>query len=301
MIDAETDDRFVTANRQPDWVVEGNEVRKRMLKLAENALNRPDIFRGIEMMGGSVLLCGRPFCGRSTVLAQLYTRYWEEDWEQEDGERKILLAAVVNHSQHSRNMYQILGRWVIELFMLMNVPLDDQTKDALVEAAPINHDGILKMFYGAVDEIRAAGHSIHIFIYDLDQFLISSPGDEKLDWVDDRVTVYATACQDSIGVSDIMNLPFGTIVISDLVEDPNHVFLNAVKRQKFCELPDSICDELGKMKYTFMEINTLFKMVQLFNKDDIKEINIERSKKQKKQDKVDRLFRSMPLEKWITK
>lgn len=58
--------------------------------------------------------------------------------------------------------------------MLMNVPLDDQTKDALVEAAPINHDGILKMFYGAVDEIRAVGHSIHIFIDDLDQFLISS-------------------------------------------------------------------------------------------------------------------------------
>jgi len=293
LIDAETDDRFATADRQPDWVVEGNEVRKRMLKLAENALDRPDIFKWIEMMKGSVLLCGRPFCGKSTILAQLYTRYWEEDCEQEDGERKILLVAVVNHSQHSRNMYQILGRWIIELFMLMNVPLDDQTKDALVEAAPINHNGILKMFYGAVDEIRAAGHSIHIFIDDLDQFLISSPGDEKLDWVDDRVRVYATACQDSIEVSDIMKLPYGTITISDLVEDPNHVFLNAMIKQKFCELPASICDELGGMKYTFMEINTLFKMVQLFNKDDFKEINSDRTPKQ---DKVDRLFRSMPLE-----
>lgn len=293
LIEAETDDIFDKAGRQPAWAVEGNEVRKRMIKLAENALDRPDIFRGIEMMEGSVLICGRPFCGRSTVLAQLYMRYWEEDWEQEDGERKILLAAVVNHSQHSRNMYQILGRWVVELFMLMNVPLDDQTKDALVEAAPINHDGILKMFYGAVDEIRAVGHSIHIFIDDLDQFLISSPGDERLDWVDDRVTVYATACQEAIQVSEILNLPFGTIAISDLVEDPNHVFLNAVKKQKFCELPDSICGELGDMKYTFMEINTLFKMVQLFNKDDFKEINSDRSPKQ---DKVDRLFRSMPLE-----
>lgn len=177
--------------------------------------------------------------------------------------------------------------------MLMNVPLDDQTKDALVEAAPINHDGILKMFYGAVDEIRAVGHSIHIFIDDLDQFLISSPGDEKLRWVDNRVTVYVTACQDSIEVSDIMKLPYGTITISDLVEDPNHVFLNAMIKQKFCELPASICDELGDMKYTFMEINTLFKMVQLFNKDDFSEINKDRSPKQ---DKVEKLFRSMPLE-----
>jgi hypothetical protein len=293
LIDSETDDRFATSNKQPVWAVEGNEVRKRMLKLTENAIDRPDIFRNIEMMEDSVLICGRPFCGRSTVLAQLYMRYWEEDWNQKEGERKILLAAVVNHSQHSRNMYQILGRWVVELFMLMNVPLDDQTKDALVEAAPINHKVILKMFYGAVDSIRSAGHTIHIFIDDLDQFLISSPGDERLDWVDDRVKVYATICQDSIEVSKIMNLPFATITISDLVEDPNHVFLNAVKKQKFCELPDSICAELGDMKYTFMEINTLFKMVQLFNKDDFKEINSERSPKQ---DKVYRLFHSIPLE-----
>lgn len=292
LIDSETDDRFATSNKQPNWVVESNEVRKRMLKLAENALDRPDIFRGIEMMEGSVLICGRPFCGRSTVLAQLYMRYWEEDWNQEDGERKILLAAVVNHSQQSRNMYQILGRWVVELFMLMNVPLDNQTKDALVEAAPLNHTAILEMFYGAVDDIRSAGHSIHIFIDDLDQFLISSPGDERLDWVDDRVKVYATICQDSIEVSEIMNLPFGTISVFDLVEDPSHVFLNAVKKQKFCELPDSVCNALSE-NYTFIEINTFFKMVQLFNKDDFNEM---RSDDSFEQDKVVRLFRSLPKE-----
>ena len=293
LINAEIEDRLATPDKQPDWLIEGNEVRKRMFKLVEKAQNRPDIFRAIDMMADSSLICGRPFSGKSTVLAQLYLKYLEEDWNQQEGERRILLAAVINHSQNSRNIHQIMGRWVVELFMLMNIPLEEQIKEALVEAAPMNHAGIREMFFNAVDEIRSVGHSIHIFIDDLDQFLISSPGDEKLEWVDDRVTVYATACQDSILVSEIMRLPFGTIVIPDLVVDPNRVFLNAVKTQNFCELPDSIIDKLGDMKYTFLEVNTLFKMVRLFNKDDFKEMRGDGALEQKK---VLDLFQSLPLE-----
>lgn len=293
LINAEIENRLATPDKQPDWLIEGNEVRKRMFKLVEKAQNRPDIFRVIDMMADSSLICGRPFSGKSTVLAQLYLKYLEEDWNQQEGERRILLAAVINHSQNSRNIHQIMGRWVVELFMLMNIPLEEQIKEALVEAAPMNHAGIREMFFNAVDEIRSVGHSIHIFIDDLDQFLISSPGDEKLEWVDDRVTVYATACQDSILVSEIMRLPFGTIVIPDLVVDPNRVFLNAVKTQNFCELPDSIIDKLGDMKYTFLEVNTLFKMVRLFNKDDFKEMRGDGALEQKK---VLDLFQSLPLE-----
>lgn len=293
LINSEIEDRLATPDKQPDWLIEGNEVRKRMFKLVEKAQNRPDIFRVIDMMADSSLICGRPFSGKSTVLAQLYLKYLEEDWNQQEGERRILLAAVINHSQNSRNIHQIMGRWVVELFMLMNIPLEEQIKEALVEAVPMNHAGIREMFFKAVDEIRSVGHSIHIFIDDLDQFLISSPGDEKLEWVDDRVTVYATACQDSILVSEIMRLPFGTIVIPDLVVDPNRVFLNAVKTQNFCELPDSIIDKLGDMKYTFLEVNTLFKMVRLFNKDDFKEMRGDGALEQKK---VLDLFQSLPLE-----
>ena len=291
MINAELKDTMAISAKQPAWLIEDEEIRKRIIKLYEGSLCRPDIEQSIEMMGGSSIIYGLPFSGKSTVLARLYMKYYIDDYYQQEGERKILLAAAVNSSQYSRNIHQIMGRWVVELAMLMCVSQEDELKNALIEAAPVNHHLIREMFYALVDSIREAGHSVHIFIDDLDQFLLTSPGDETLDWVDDRVTIYASANIETIEISDIGKLPFAVVSISNLVEDPEYAFINAIKERYFCELPDSICKRIADRQYTFLEAFTFFKMVRLFNKNDFKEM---RSGDKIEEVKVMKLFNSLP-------
>lgn len=314
-IETELETNIATPGNIPLWAKEVNEVSAHFMNLVEFSIGRPDTEHAIEQFGSNVLITGLSFCGKSTLLARLYWKYFREDWEnQENTHRKILLTAHVNSSQFSRNIHQIMGKWVVELSMLLQWNYDDATKDAFLIADPQNHKVIHDLFFEAIDFIRSVGHSIHIFIDDLDQFLFSSPGDEKLDWLDDRFTVYATANVKSLQVSDIMGLHCNIISVMDVIEDPYHTLLNAIKRQNFCELPDEICQRLagdnkkylldhymdqpeyicqhlGKTEYTFLQLNTIFKMVQLLNKEDFRQM---RQMDQLETSSIMKMFDSLP-------
>lgn len=288
-IETELMEKDIIPDNRPVWIVEGDEVWGRMCSLADQTVMRPEMDRFMPT-NGSTIICGGPSSGKSTMLAQLCLKYFYEDQEQENGARKILLYAAINRSSYSRSIFQIMGRWVIELASLLNVPQNDKLKQALVDAEPMHHTTIQEMFYEAVDMVRDAGHSVHIFIDDLDQFLLSSPGDEGLDWVDDRVTVYATVSFENLSVvSNSLSFPFGIVQLFDLVEGDS--FVRSIQHRSFCDLPLSICEHFANLEYTFLEINILFKMVRLFNKDDYRQM---RRAASFEDTKVYELFESLP-------
>lgn len=314
MIRMEVEQEAPLPHQVPRWAAEINENRMRMINMAEMSVRRPQIEQHIEDVDCGVLISGPSFSGKSTILAMLYTRYFYEDWENQPEHRKILLTARVNHSQYSRNIHQIMGRWVIELFALLGIEQEEEMKNALIQAHPAHHQAIQQMFYQAVDIIRVQGHSVHIFIDDLDQFLFSSPGDEKLEWMDDRVRVYATCNSDALEAGGLLNLPMMTLCLMDVVDDPHHTLLNAVKLQNFCELPDEVCanlagdakaslleqyeqqpdyiiSHLGKTEYTFLQLNTMFKMARLLNKDDFRQM---RAGDTLTGDRVQEMFAALP-------
>lgn len=298
LIDDELENRATILEKQPIWYIEGDEVRARMYSLAEQSIRRPDIEKWIENAEGSTLICGPSFSGKSTLLARLYMKYFIEDLHQKVGARKILLAAVVNHSRFSRNILQMMGRWVVEVSDIYRIDLAEELKIALIEAEPRNSTSIREMFDTIVDLVYSNGDSLHIFIDDLDQFLLSSPGDEQLDWLDDRITVYATVGHDSMQVSSILNQSLEIVSVSDIVEDPDCVFLDAIMRQNYCELPASVrdCfagkgDSDNKKEFSFLQINTFFKMLRLLNMDDFKEMRVSNMIEDSK---VMNLFESLP-------
>ena len=313
MINKEIQNDIPIPNKVPKWAAEINESTMYFRNLAQQSVSRPDIERAMEEVETGVLISGPSFSGRSTMLARMYWKYFVRDWEnQTDKHRKILLTARINSSQYSRNIHQIMGRWVVEMYMLLGIEQEDGLKNALIEAAPVNHNIIQEMFFDGVDIIRSAGHTVHIFIDDLDQFMLSSPGDEMLDWVDERVKVYATCNSDTLKF--LGSLPFWVIGLMDVIDDSHHILLNTVKQQNFCELPEEINNvfsgdarlhlldtyekqpeyimkHLCETEFTFLQLNTMFKMVRLLNGDDFKEM---RTGDALEGTKVKMLFESLP-------
>lgn len=296
-IDSElAEESSATSGRAPLWATEINETRMRMVNLAERAVHRPSIERRIEEEDSSVIISGPSFSGKSTVLATMYYKYLEEDWQKAPTEpRKILLTAQVNCSRFSRNIHQLMGRWVIEMAMVLGLEQEEEMRYALIEAAEANRPGIRQLFYQEVDVLRAMGHSVHIFIDDLDQFLWSSPGDEQLQWLDERVRVYATVNSNSLHAPTITGLPYPILIIPERVDDPHHALLETMKVLNFCELPESvcqrlagdeftqllehyndrpdyICSHLSATEYTFLQLNTMFKMARLLSKEDFRKM-----------------------------
>ena len=86
-----------------------------------------------------------------------------------------------------------MGRWVIELANIINFTLSEELIKSLTDPTKQSEETIISMFYTEVDIIRSAGPSVHIFMDDIHLFAISSPGDELLKWVDERVVIYASA------------------------------------------------------------------------------------------------------------
>ena len=289
-IENELKENEVIPDNRPIWTIEGDEVWTRMCHLADQSILRPEINQFDRISGGNAIICGQVSSGKSTMLAQLCLSYFQEDQVQVEGERKILLYAAVNRSSYSRNIFQIMGRWVIELAELLRIPQTDTLKRTLFAAAPMHHSSILELFYDEVDMIHEAGHSVHIFIDDLDQFHLSSPGDERLDWVDERVTVYATiGFENLISIERISKFPHSIIQLFGLVE--GDAYVRSIQHRNFCDLPVDICEHFASLEYTFLEINTLFKMVRLFNKDDYRQM---RNNSSFEDSKVYELFESLP-------
>ncbi len=297
MIESEIETISLDSNKAPIWINEINECRSHFINIADQSVER-DGEKYLEQLENNALIVGPSFSGKTTYLAQLYKHFLLEDLETRDDEpRKILLTARVNTSQYSRNIHQIMGRWIIELDMLLQIKRDDNLNRSLIEANPINHKAIENLFFQAVEIIRSVGYTIHIFIDDLDQFLISSPGDENLMWIDERIIVHATANIKSI--NDFKKSKFTascTVVsINESVEDPYHTLLHSIEQQNFCELPHEICKKLvgddkselfakhednpeyivrhlNRTEYTFLHLNTFFKMVRMLNKEDFKKM-----------------------------
>lgn len=220
---------------------------------------------------GNILVLGTEFSGKSTYLARHYTKLYNEDWQIPDGKsRKILLCARVNSSKYSRSMRQIMGRWVIELAEIMNVSLNEDMIKALTNPAKESEETIISMFYTEVDMIRSVGHSVHIFIDDIHQFTISSPGDELLKWVDDRVVMYVSANKISLPFVEtiVRELSFTVLAPLDVVIDDNKYFIHKLETANVCELPANIRDDISRYKANFLNTNLLFTAIKLLNQAD---------------------------------
>lgn len=247
---------------------EQSDVLMKFQRLCVNSLYR----NGEEWIEeGDVIIAGEPFSGKSTYLARQYYKLFEEDL-QDDEHRKILLAASVNTSRHSRSMRDIMGRWVVELAKLMKVPLTEDLIYRFTHAAKESEHTVRQMFYVLVDGLIEHGHSVHIFLDDVDQFAQTSPGDERLDWIDERVTVYLTASSYSEAYSTICELPLTIYGVVNKIDDKNGVLLRKLEKQYLCDLPSEV-EEIVKHDYNtnLLQMATLFQMKDLLNHSDFEQ------------------------------
>ena len=255
-------------NTFKDWEREGSNTVGYFTKLYNQSLYR----EGEELLDeGNILVLGTEFSGKSTYLARHYAKLYNEDWQTPDGEsRKILLCARVNSSKYSRSMRQIMGRWVIELAKIMNFSLNEDLIKSLTNPAKESEEAIISMFYTEVDIIRSAGHSVHIFLDDIHQFAISSPGDELLKWVDGRVVMYVSACKKSLPFTETLlsELPFTVLAPLDVVIDDNKYFICELETANVCEVPANVRDSISQYKANFLNINLLFTAIKLLNQTD---------------------------------
>lgn len=255
-------------NTFKDWEREASKIVGYFTKLYKQSLYR----EGEEHLDeGNILILGNEFSGKSTYLARHYIKLYNEDWQTPDGEpRKILLCVRVNTSKYSRSMRHIMGRWVIELANIINLTLEEDLVKALTNPSKESEETIISMFYTEVDIIRSAGHSVHIFMDDIHLFAISSPGDELLQWVDERVIIYASASNTSQTFSETLlrELPFTVLAPSDVIIDDNKDFIRKVETSNVCELPANIKTGIAQYKANLLNINLLFVAIKLLNQAD---------------------------------
>lgn len=250
-----------------DWEKESSKTISYFAKLYKESLYR----EGEEFVKeGNVMIIGNPYTGKSTYLARQYFSLYNEDCINLDSNhRKILLCARVNTSKYSRSIQQIMGRWVIELSKIINVPLETELINALTDPSVKSKDNIITMFYEIVDLIRSVGHSVHIFIDDVDKFTISSPGDEMLAWVDDRVTIYSTASSDSSSIEKmIQEMQLKILAVPEIIIDNEYDFINRTEWIHNCELPNCVKREIANYNINYLEIELLFVGISLLNKVD---------------------------------
>lgn len=243
---------------------------------------------------GNVVITGEPFSGKSTYLARQYYKLFEEDL-QDDKHRKILLAASVNSSCHSRSMRNIMGRWIVQIARLMKMPLSEDLIYKFTHAAKESEKTVQEMFYVMVDGLIENGHSVHIFLDDVDQFAYTSPGDERLDWVDERVTVYLTASSYSEAFLRICKLPLTIFSVVNTVDDKEGVLLRKLEKQYFCELPKEV-EEVVKHEYNtnLLQMTTLFQMKNMLNQSDFEKGRAAKYYAVEMNNRMIQFFKSMP-------
>lgn len=249
---------------------------------------------------GNIIISGPPYSGKSTFLARHFFKLYNEDFNATPGmSRKILLAAVVNGTKYSRTMTQIMSRWVIELARLTSCKLTPQQKECLCNSKQEDKDVVLSYFYALVDYIREIGHTVHVFIDDVDKFAISSPGDEQLSWVDDRVTLYVTVTNNSeIALKVINNLDCLTLSIPDYVCGNVDLFIQLIESKNCCELPQSIKNVIKSDSCTFIQLYLIYTLITLLNEKDFNNARLIESYQDFMNGKVENLFNNLPESYW---
>lgn len=243
---------------------------------------------------GNMVITGEPFSGKSTYLARQYYKLFEEDL-QDDKHRKVLLAASVNTSRHSRSMRNIMGRWIVEMARLMKMPLSEDLIYKFTHAAKESEKAVQEMFYVLVDGLIEHGHSVHIFLDDVDQFAYTSPGDERLDWVDERVTVYLTASSYTDVFSRICKLPLTISAVLNTIDDEDGVLLRKMEKQYLCDLPKEV-EEVVKHEYktNLLQMTTFFQMKDMLNQSDFEQGRAAKDYAVEMNNMMIQLFKSIP-------
>ena len=249
---------------------------------------------------GNVVVLGQQYSGKTTLLARHFNKLYNEDLiSSPTDSRKILLVGIVNSSMYSRTMKQIMGRWIIELARLCNVMLDEEFINKLTTAGSLNEKDIIDIFYTFVDTIISVGHSVHIFLDDIDQLAIFSPDDDFLSWIDGRVTLYVSATSIyNVSLEILKNLNFTVLDFSNMVIDESGSYLESLQSRYVCELPKKIKDEIKYNSSTFLHLSTLFTIVNLLNEKDFTMGRTMDNYEDFMYDKITHLYKTIPESYW---
>lgn len=217
---------------------------------------------------GQVLFSGAEGTGKTILLSQLYQHF-------SDDSSLVCLSAFVGTSLYSMSIRPIMTRWILALAQHLEKSVPDDT--TLLNEKQTTLISLYDLFSTLVDELKAQGKGVCIFMDAIQLFEMQNKEDAYLPWLNQKVMFAGTVTPEFEEKATLYNSAIQCIALDELTTDELQQILENEERVHMIELPAAIKQDLLRRTISPLQLGMLMTLLTHLCTSDFRKIRSEGS------------------------